>query len=551
MVKQEVIDKISGYFRLTGFEAEKIFEDIFAIIMEGVKEDNIVDVTNFGEFIIKYDNGKGERYENNALPPGVSYKRTVEFLAATEFEEELRVNSYETTKDIADTYINKKPEETPEVHSDEPDMHAVEEELMKKREAILSKLAEPIISESTAPVGEPVTTQLEKTQETDEPKKILQPQQDLKPELYETTSTDTDGLETKKIPEEETANTPYFVGEDISKKTFSDYLSEVGTVSKPETVKTAEPEYQPTVIPLAAVELHKEIVQSKPEPVKEAPVIPPSETVIPEEHAESKAQDKSYYIWYKDSEANPAETQNMSYEYELLYQAAKEAEYKSKLKIYVTTFILFFSIVLVLLIFSPLIYKVFFTPEEIQNTENITEQVVTDQMSQQKAAPNVLPPETNGQQNTQPADTTKKEVTPPVTAEQNQVQQQTPPQQQTQPTEQKQEVQKQTQPPPQTNEPAIEGVTKNSMGWQDSKFNVIYVKLDNGKYAFQESSWDSEAKANNRINAVDKLKLTGMKGSAVKVDIPGKGAWFRVRFGEFSSLQEAHSKAEELRKKEK
>jgi len=42
-----------------------------------------------------------------------------------------------------------------------------------------------------------------------------------------------------------------------------------------------------------------------------------------------------------------------------------------------------------------------------------------------------------------------------------------------------------------------------------------------------------------------------MKGSAVKVDIPGKGAWFRVRFGEFSSLQEAHSKAEELRKKEK
>jgi cell division protein FtsN len=275
--------------------------------------------------------------------------------------------------------------------------------------------------------------------------------------------------------------------------------------------------------------------------------VQPQESAIPSEQVGRKAADNSYYIWYKDSESNPTDTQNLSYEYELLYQATKEAEYKSKLKIYVTTFILFFSLVLILLIFSPLIYKVLFTPG-IENMESAQEQQ-NEQIAEQKATPNVLPP-SNEQPGTQPADTVKKTEAPPVTAEQNQTQQQ-PPQQQAPPEQKKEEVQTQ-QPPPQTvTEPNIEGVTKNSMGWQDSKFNVVYVKLDNGKYAVQESAWDSEAKANKRINIVDGLKISGLKGSTVKVDIPNKGTWFRVRFGEFSSLQEARAKSEELRKKEK
>ena len=63
MIKKEIVEKISKYFKLTEFEAEKVYDDIFSIIMTGVKEDNIVDIADFGEFIIKYNgkNGNGNR----------------------------------------------------------------------------------------------------------------------------------------------------------------------------------------------------------------------------------------------------------------------------------------------------------------------------------------------------------------------------------------------------------------------------------------------------------------------------------------------------------
>ena len=88
------------------------------------------------------------------------------------------------------------------------------------------------------------------------------------------------------------------------------------------------------------------------------------------------------------------------------------------------------------------------------------------------------------------------------------------------------------------------------MGWLDDYNKVIYVQLDNGKFTIQESAWDSDAKANKRISAVGGL-VPGLKGSVLKVDLGSKGTWYRARFGEFSTIEEAKQKAEELRNKEK
>ena len=57
-------------------------------------------------------------------------------------------------------------------------------------------------------------------------------------------------------------------------------------------------------------------------------------------------------------------------------------------------------------------------------------------------------------------------------------------------------------------------------------------------------------KANKRISTVEAYGIKGLKGSVLKADLGAKGTWFRSRFGEFSTLEEAHQKAAELRGKE-
>jgi len=242
----------------------------------------------------------------------------------------------------------------------------------------------------------------------------------------------------------------------------------------------------------------------------------------------------------------------MSYEYELLYQATKEAEYKSKLRIYVTTFIMFFSVVLILLIFSPVIYKYFFTPSDEQLNEQVQPQDEgSTEQPNNKADVNTLENTTTQNNATQ---------TPPVTTNE-QPAQQTPPvqneQQNTQPeqktttppvTEQKTEQPPATQ---QQNNPGVSGVVKSNMGWIDEKNRVIYVQLENGKFTIQESAWDNNDKAAKRISTVAGFNISGLSGNIFKVDLGAKGTWYRARFGEFTTIEEAKSKAEELRSKEK
>jgi nucleoid DNA-binding protein/cell division protein FtsN len=555
MIKQEVIEKISKYFKLTQFEAEKIYDDIFSIIMHGVKEDNIADVTNLGEFIIKYNNGK----TNGGAEEPNSYKKTVEFLASTSMEEDLnqQAQDYKSQQPFTNIKSQDEPQTYGEKQVHQESQDSIEDEFRKKREALLNKISiHPLQDEASHKAPSQIP-------EKPEVKPIIsaEPEKEIIPEKVEEPV-----HEPEDKYEEPEPSAPVEKEDAASQKSFSDYFTEIKNVPSPEEEKGETVYYQepPNVIPKSAVELHNEITHPHDEPAAEtiqntaAPVVVENS----EELIEHKLDDNSYYIWYRDSEANVSETQTMSYEYELLYQATKEAEYKSKLKIYVSTFILFFSIVLILLIFSPVIYKVFFTPAEgMQKTEeqqnNQNNQSNNGTSDQQNNQNNVQQPVTQTQQ---PADTNKpvQQQTEQQNVQQTQTQQ--PPQQNVQQQQNQQPVTKQEPPKQeqpkqenagQNNEPKLDGVVKNTMGYSDEKFKVIYVKLDNGKFTIQESAWDSDAKANKRISTVDAFKINGMKGSVLKVDLGDKGVWFRARFGEFASVEEARVKAEELRNKER
>jgi nucleoid DNA-binding protein len=637
MIKHEIIEKISKYFKLTEFEAEKVYDDIFLIIMNGVKEDNIVDVTNFGEFIIKYNNGKSNN-TGNANSSGSEYRKTVEFLSSSSLEEELNQSiigeepgtykSEETTQTppvveeatfgsstfeppAAETPTDEPPKveslsvesssvespvvEPPAVEKPISEGSSIEEELRRKREEILSRITGPILQ---VPPILSLGQKEEKPVENPEPEKIEKeaPAEDIteapvtpvKEEHEEIKDSDVRTVE--KETEEQV--------DELSQKSFSDYFSEVSGETKPVTTPEPLKELEKDVIPKSAVLLHNEIVgASEPPktPLKEEPVKtqtqPVSETTVQPEH---RAEDNSYYIWYKDSDSNPTDTQALSYEYELLYQATKEAEYKSKLRIYVTTFILFFSIVLLLLIFSPLIYKFFFTPEEFQQNIEKTQEPPPD-VSEQKGTPNVIPEnnmqsEQNQVQPPQDTSSQKQKVqnlqteqqtpqqNPPVKNEEKQITKETSKQQKQEEKEQeqkkqeqqkleqkkqeqqkkeqekqeqkKQELQKKEQQKPPV-EKKTEGLVKNSMGWMDDKNKVIYIQLESGKYTIQESAWDSESKASKRLSTIESLGISGLKGNIIRADLGAKGIWFRARFGEFSSLEEARKKAEDLRRKEK
>ncbi len=583
MIKQEIIDKIIKYFKLTHFEAEKIYDDIFQGIIKGVKDDNIADITNLGEFIIKYNNN-GDN----------THKKTVEFLPALSLEEEINQRGFDehrtfTPSPFTENTQNVKEEIKQEIKqeirqevkqdfnpvqenisSELSDSKAnVEDEIRKKREEILSKITAPkeeTKSTFSAPeIKETVVTPLIVPAVVSTTQEIFNEVKETEP-VKETQSFE---APVNEIKEEITEKTPEV--EEIHEKSFSDYFTEVKEekVVSDAVNKTVIPPVE-NVIPPTAVELHNQITgdQVNKNINYQSTVTPP---VQPNGHgigngngngngnsSEHVLQDNSYYIWYKDSEPNVSDTQTMSYEYELLYQATKEAEYKSKLRIYVTTFIMFFSVVLLLLILSPVIYKYFFTPGENQQTEEVQQESSTNGVEPKQNEPNnqasVNSLENNNTQNSNAPPVTENNTQQNITQQpvQEQPKQEQPKQEQPKQEQPKQEQPKKEEPvtqPQQNNTPKITGVTKNAMGWMDDKYRVIYVQLDNGKFTIQESAWDSDAKANKRLSVVGGI-VPGLKGNVVKVDLGTKGTWYRARFGEFATLEEAKAKAEELRNKE-
>ena len=542
MLKEEIVDKIIKYFKLTDFEAEELYDDIFASIIQGVTEDNIADITNLGEFIVKYSNGKNISSEYTQ-----SYKKTVEFLPVSILEEAINEISFENFGTVeSEEVLNQKPVETKE---DSENAYIENEEIKEIHDSVSQTSVEDKLN---------VEDEMNKKRE-EILHKITTPKEDYKPIV--------------NVPEAKVENTSEESVEELTQKSFSDYFKEINDeqkVTQENATKTTIIPKSESVIPPAAVELHKEITEDNGKNKAYQSGVSTSRITNGNgrgDDYEKRAGDNSYYIWYKDSEPNIADTQTMSYEYELLYQATKEAEYKSKLKIYVTTFILFFSIVLLLLIFSPVFYKVFFTPNGTDNMDQFQEEsgsINEETSSENRASLNILKDE--GQINNI---TTENNVTPPTTnGEQSRNQQ---PQQQVQPEQTKQEPPKQeeqtvqqlrnqtqTQQQRQTEQQApatqpnnntnLEGLVKNGLGWLDEKNKVVYIHLENGKYTIQESAWDSEAKASKRISTLESL-IPGLKGSVVRVDLGPKGIWYRVRLGEFSTIEEARARAMELRKK--
>ena len=619
MLKQEIIEKITKYFKLTHYDAEKIYDDIFQSIMKGVKDDNIAEISNLGEFILKYNENENSGFKKTVeflpsanledevggvheikqdienenvteekiqdikseIEPVIEPEKTVEEITPGKIEEEkpsMKEPIVQTTEK-KDEPVSKSPEITEE-HPIESTL-SIEDEIKRKREQIIHKL-DPEHHEKYHPllhVSEGINLNVPKpivikeheftAKEKTEKPKIEIPE--IKAEVKKAEEIIKEEIKDAKEEVKDEVSKEKEAVEEQTTKSFSDYFTEV----KEEQKTKKEPAYIPpeekvilpleAIIPPVAVNLHKEIVGERTIKPPEPPIsyqTTETETTAPlvkqkgngySSEAEKKVSDNSYYIWYKDSEPNAIDTQTMSYEYELLYQATKEAEYKSKLRIYVTTFILFFSIVLILLIFSPVFYKYFFTPSEEQTNEQtvpeeqstttpdnnittVTPPVQNTAPAQEKATE--PPPATNEQQsiqqNTQPKQEQKTNVPPPVTTTEQNTQKEPPATQQQN-----------------TTTPNVSGVVKTGLGWMDEKNKVIYVQLENGKFTIQESAWDSNDKANKRINAVAAYNISGLAGNVFKVDLGAKGTWFRARFGEFATIEEAKNKAEELRNKEK
>ncbi len=67
-----------------------------------------------------------------------------------------------------------------------------------------------------------------------------------------------------------------------------------------------------------------------------------------------------------------------------------------------------------------------------------------------------------------------------------------------------------------------------------------------GNLTIQVASFNDQAQANERVNS---LRSKGEDARSVKVEIPGKGTWYRVQIGGFKSREDATSHAGQLKSK--
>ncbi len=204
---------------------------------------------------------------------------------------------------------------------------------------------------------------------------------------------------------------------------------------------------------------------------------------------------EGYYIWYKDSIAADIDTSIISDEHELLYQSVKLTEYRSKLKMYVSVYTACLTVVILFLLSTP------FLPGALASIRNDESPIIINDGINAVTSTDQLP---ETQQNFE----------------------------------------------------TVESITWGSFGFTDIKNNVLYVLMPNGKYSIQESSWNIEEKAVNRIKKINSLEIKSPDGKKVKamiekVDLPAKGVWYRTRVGEFATIKEAIETAVTIRAEEK
>lgn len=200
------------------------------------------------------------------------------------------------------------------------------------------------------------------------------------------------------------------------------------------------------------------------------------------------------YIWYKDSIPEDSDSRILSDEYDVLYQSVKRTEYKSQLKMYVSVYSACLTVIIFMMISFPFLPDVYASMQADESSAMLKEGI--DPVSLINHPP---------------------EAKPYI------------------------EV--------------VEGLSVNNLGFTDLKNNVIYVNMPNGMYTIQESSWNVEEKAVNRIMRINSLAITYSDGSKVetmieKVDLPIKGIWYRMRIGEFASIKDAIVVAEQIRAEE-
>ncbi|MEG8945633.1 SPOR domain-containing protein [Rosettibacter firmus] len=118
--------------------------------------------------------------------------------------------------------------------------------------------------------------------------------------------------------------------------------------------------------------------------------------------------------------------------------------------------------------------------------------------------------------------------------------------QKTQITEQANKIENKTDVSTQENEQSSGKPEIESEEYNFENERVVYKTIftDGNKYCIQISSWKEEYKAQNEV---DKLKSKGHNAFYIKVNIPGKGDWYRVRIGYFSTLREAEEYLKEMR----
>lgn len=201
------------------------------------------------------------------------------------------------------------------------------------------------------------------------------------------------------------------------------------------------------------------------------------------------------YIWYKDSIPEDSDSRILSDEYDVLYQSVKRTEYKSQLKMYVSVYSVCLTVVIFMMISFPFLPDAYASMQADKSSAMLKEGI--DPVSLLNHPPEAKP-----------------------------------------------------------NIEVVEGLSMNNLGFTDLKNNVIYVNMPNGMYTIQESSWNVEEKAVNRIMRIKSLGITNSDGNKVavsleSVEIPEKGNWHRVKIGEFASLNEAILAAEEIRAEEK
>jgi len=202
-------------------------------------------------------------------------------------------------------------------------------------------------------------------------------------------------------------------------------------------------------------------------------------------------KDKGSYIWYKNSIPADVLYGKLSEGYDVLYQSVKPAEYKPQLKMYVSAYTACLTAVILIMLSFVLI------PDAFASLYAGKPAVMYQHMPQH-------------------------ETTGHIQSEVN------------------------------DNINRTEGFGTSSPGFSDHINNVIYVNLPNGMISIQESSWNTEEKAENRaawINSLGYMYSDGTRVESViiKADLNQRGVWYRTMIGEFVSIEDAVGITEQIR----